>query len=744
MQNRGTARKRIVPIEGERAAHARRDSDTPAAPPSARVGSVAGSQGAGAAAPRPRRRGAAQGRVADRRRRRRSPCASPPGPRSTSRRQPPRRRHERATARALPLGRHRRCPSMRATTTRSGACRKTDDRALFEKLVLEGFQSGLSWLTILRKRDNFRSAFDGFDPERIARYGAKDIARLMADAGIVRNRLKIEATIDNARALLKLQRAHLAGGLPLGLSSTAARRSTRTARSRPCRPQTPASKAISKALKAEGFRFVGPTTIYAFMQSTGMVNDHLVSCHRHEACAKLQRTFKLPPRARAHGMTRQGDSRRRRPARHARLAAHAVRPPPRPARSLAGRHRDRGHRPRPGPRRPLERPDGRRARLLGRPARAGGRGDRGRACSPTRAALAAGRAAARCARIRDRRPDQPVQGGARPRLQGLRAKLLEAIHRRFGLPPPLPERVANAIKAADRVAAYYEATRSPASHWTKATAISACRAACRRRWRPTWRRLRPKPIASAQKPEFLAALSGTVAGIACQKLGEAEGQRCARPTRSPMANGSVVTSARSAPCPHTVSAPRPRTSSPCCRTRSWWRRRARHCCRAASAPAHARHCRADSGLRRSPATSTSSEIIAFARAWGGQGADGGALLGRHQPLHGRRLTPPCARSTPEAPEAHRRAPAPSLAHRLPEPSDDPARRSRRSADRDAWWRPSKRIGRGVVAGEAVPFALPRISRCGADFASHRLKLVAGKLPRLPSQSSATLRNLPRG
>ena len=106
---------------------------------------------------------------------------------------------------------------MRATTTRSGACRKTDDRALFEKLVLEGFQSGLSWLTILRKRDNFRSAFHGFDAARIARYGAKDIARLMADAGIVRNRLKIEATIDNARALLKLQERTSLASVPVGL-----------------------------------------------------------------------------------------------------------------------------------------------------------------------------------------------------------------------------------------------------------------------------------------------------------------------------------------------------------------------------------------------------------------------------------------------------------------------------------------------------------------------------------------------
>jgi DNA-3-methyladenine glycosylase I len=113
---------------------------------------------------------------------------------------------------------------------------KTDDRAMFEKLVLEGFQSGLSWLTILRKRDNFRRAFDGFDAERIARYKAKDIARLMADAGIVRNKLKIEATIDNARTLLNCMSAHRSRP-SCGAWSTAARRSISTARPRPCRPR---------------------------------------------------------------------------------------------------------------------------------------------------------------------------------------------------------------------------------------------------------------------------------------------------------------------------------------------------------------------------------------------------------------------------------------------------------------------------------------------------------------------------
>ncbi len=170
---------------------------------------------------------------------------------------------------------------------------KTDDTVLFEKLVLEGFQSGLSWITLLRKREYVRNAFHGFDAARIARYGARDKARLMADAGIVRNRLKIEATIDNARALLELQKRtslaaflwDLAGGKP---------QINRHRGFKTIPAETPTSKAISKALKNEGFRFVGPTTVYAFMQSTGMVNDHVVDCVSYERCAKLQRAFKLP------------------------------------------------------------------------------------------------------------------------------------------------------------------------------------------------------------------------------------------------------------------------------------------------------------------------------------------------------------------------------------------------------------------------------------------------------------------
>jgi len=172
---------------------------------------------------------------------------------------------------------------------------KTDDIALFEKLVLEGFQAGLSWITILRKREHFREIFDGFQPEKIVRYNDRKTAALMADPGIVRNRLKIEATVDNARAYLKLAEtqslSHLlwdiAGGKPQQ-NSFAAKGSLPA--------ETPTSKAMSKALKAHGFRFVGPTTVYAFMQSVGMVNDHFVACDRHAECARLARGFK-PPKA---------------------------------------------------------------------------------------------------------------------------------------------------------------------------------------------------------------------------------------------------------------------------------------------------------------------------------------------------------------------------------------------------------------------------------------------------------------
>lgn len=168
-----------------------------------------------------------------------------------------------------------------------------DSRRHFEKLCLEGFQSGLSWLTILKKRENFRRAFDGFEPAAIARYGDGDVARLMGDAGIVRNRAKIAATIDNARATVAL-----AGKAPLAVFLW------RFFPDGPCLNRherftdvpaaTDLSKRISKALKAEGFRFVGPTTVYAFLQASGFVNDHLVQCHRHAACEQRMRNFVRP------------------------------------------------------------------------------------------------------------------------------------------------------------------------------------------------------------------------------------------------------------------------------------------------------------------------------------------------------------------------------------------------------------------------------------------------------------------
>lgn len=172
----------------------------------------------------------------------------------------------------------------------------TDDRALFEKLILEGFQAGLSWLTILRKRENFRRAFRGFDAVAMARFNTRDVARLMDDAGIVRNKLKIEAAIENAQAYLALsRRVPFAQFVWSHLDTPPAQSALRSLKDAPT--QTPLSKALSKSLKAEGFRFVGPTTLYAFIQSVGMVNDHLVSCPRYAACGRLQSKVRHPGRA---------------------------------------------------------------------------------------------------------------------------------------------------------------------------------------------------------------------------------------------------------------------------------------------------------------------------------------------------------------------------------------------------------------------------------------------------------------
>jgi DNA-3-methyladenine glycosylase I len=162
-----------------------------------------------------------------------------------------------------------------------------DDRALYEKLVLDGFQAGLSWITILRKRENFRRAFDGFDPEKIARYDGHKIAALMKDQSIVRNRMKIESTVLSARAWLKVMEKG-DGFSALLWDFVDGRPKVNRFRSMTQIPaETALSRAMSKELSARGFKFCGPTIVYAFMQAVGMVNDHLVKCHRHDACQKL-------------------------------------------------------------------------------------------------------------------------------------------------------------------------------------------------------------------------------------------------------------------------------------------------------------------------------------------------------------------------------------------------------------------------------------------------------------------------
>jgi len=162
-----------------------------------------------------------------------------------------------------------------------------DDRHLFELLILEGAQAGLSWSTILAKRENYRRAFDRFDAAKVARYDARKQARLLADPGIVRNRLKVAAAVGNARAFLAVQAEcgsfdrylwPFGGGRPLQHNLTSHRQIP---------VSTPESDALSRDLQQRGFKFVGTTICYAFMQATGMVNDHLVSCPRHRACARL-------------------------------------------------------------------------------------------------------------------------------------------------------------------------------------------------------------------------------------------------------------------------------------------------------------------------------------------------------------------------------------------------------------------------------------------------------------------------
>ena len=171
-----------------------------------------------------------------------------------------------------------------------------DDRLLFEFLILEGAQAGLSWTTILKKRENYRKAFDGFRPDKIARYGARDVKRLLGDAGIVRNRLKIAATVENAKRFLAVRKefgsfdAYLwsfVGGKPI---------QNRWRRMADVPARTAESDAMSRDLQRRGFKFVGSTICYALMQATGMVNDHLVTCPRHAEVRRLRRRLKKKTR----------------------------------------------------------------------------------------------------------------------------------------------------------------------------------------------------------------------------------------------------------------------------------------------------------------------------------------------------------------------------------------------------------------------------------------------------------------
>ncbi len=159
-----------------------------------------------------------------------------------------------------------------------------DDRLLFEMVVLQGAQAGLSWMTILKKRDNYRKAFDGFDWDKVAAYTEKDIERLMANAGIVRNRLKVQSAIKNARATIAIREefGSLDAYLWQFVNGKPIKNAWKTMRDIPVK--TPESDAMSKDLKKRGFNFVGSTICYAFMQAAGMVNDHMVDCFRYEEC----------------------------------------------------------------------------------------------------------------------------------------------------------------------------------------------------------------------------------------------------------------------------------------------------------------------------------------------------------------------------------------------------------------------------------------------------------------------------
>jgi DNA-3-methyladenine glycosylase I len=171
-----------------------------------------------------------------------------------------------------------------------------DPRALYEKLVLDGFQAGLSWITILRKRENFRKAFHNFAPEKIARYGARDIDRLLKNEGIIRSRAKIEAAIKGARLWLEIEEKEPGGFRELIWKHVDGKPRQNKFKSVGQIPaQTEMSEGLAKELKQRGFNFCGPVISYAFAQAVGMVNDHLTVCFRHEECAKLDKVFPARP-----------------------------------------------------------------------------------------------------------------------------------------------------------------------------------------------------------------------------------------------------------------------------------------------------------------------------------------------------------------------------------------------------------------------------------------------------------------
>jgi DNA-3-methyladenine glycosylase I len=168
-----------------------------------------------------------------------------------------------------------------------------DARALYEKLVLDGFQAGLSWITILRKRENFRKAFHEFDPEKIARYGKRDVARLLKNEGIIRSKAKIEAAIKGAQLWLETEEKEPGGFRELIWKHVDGKPQTnRFKKMQQVPAKTNMSEGLSKELKSRGFKFVGPVIVYAFAQAVGMVNDHMTTCFRHAECAKLAKTNK--------------------------------------------------------------------------------------------------------------------------------------------------------------------------------------------------------------------------------------------------------------------------------------------------------------------------------------------------------------------------------------------------------------------------------------------------------------------